>query len=344
MPRPLVALAILAATLGISSAVSQSAEPPRPPQQSATGPGGTEYRFGSVEAVRIGEPPTGTWVFLPRNPEPGVGVSPVPFVVFLHGFTALDPNLYRSWIDHLVKRGAVVAYPDYQTTGPFGTAAIEMLPNAADGILSAIAVAERDAVAIDTDRMAVVGHSLGGVLAAGVGAAAASHGLPKPVALMPINPGGCRSCGGPLLAGGVPLPDLAAVPADVLVAVVVSEDDELVGDSAARAIWSGLGHLPPIHRDFVIVRTDRHGSPDLVADHNAPQTGAIWFGEREDALDWNGYWKQFDLLIACAFARSRCSDALGNAPLQRSMGSWSDGTPVRELLVTDRPPSLDDAS
>ena len=41
--------------------------------------------------------------------------------------------------------------------------------------------------------------------------------------------------------------------------------------------------------------------------------------------------------MGCAFDGEWCEYALGNTPEQRFMGTWSDGVPVAEPLVTDDP-------
>ena len=56
-----------------------------------------------------------------------------------------------------------------------------------------------------------------------------------------------------------------------------------------------------------------------------------------DALDFYGFWKLFDALTDAAFHGRNREYALGNTPQQRYMGAWSDGRPVRELVVLDRP-------
>ena len=56
-----------------------------------------------------------------------------------------------------------------------------------------------------------------------------------------------------------------------------------------------------------------------------------------DALDFYGLWKLFDALCDAAFSGRNRQYALGNTPQQRFMGKWSDGTPVKELNVTDKP-------
>ncbi|MDP9363038.1 MAG: hypothetical protein M3Q10_02190, partial [Chloroflexota bacterium] len=140
----------------------------------------------------------------------------------------------------------------------------------------------------------------------------------------------------PLLGdGGAPLPDLARVPAATRVLVVEAEEDEVVTETGARLIWSGLSHVPLDRRDHVTLLSDAHGMPALRADHLLPQSAGR--GGVLDALDWYGVWKLFDLLADCALLGEGCERALGGTPEQRFMGIWSDGVPVREAVVTDAP-------
>jgi acetyl esterase/lipase len=332
-----VAALLVLALAAPAAALGQTA--PRPPSQPATGPGGAETVFERVEARRVGSPPTGAWLFVPEGKRPsrsGDGPRVLPVVLFLHGFTALDPGRYRSWIDHIARRGAVVVYPDYQATNPFGEDWRSYLPNTLDGVRAALAVLASDPERqVDAGRVAVVGHSLGGVLAAGYTAAAAAAGLPEAVALMVAMPGGCRGCE-PLLGDrGAPLPDLSRVSAEIRVLVVEADDDEVVAETAARQIWTGLSGVPLDRRDHVTLLSDSHGEPALRADHLLPQTAGR--GGTLDALDWYGVWKLFDLLADCALFAQGCGQAQGGTAEQRFMGLWSDGVPLREAVVTDAP-------
>ena len=56
-----------------------------------------------------------------------------------------------------------------------------------------------------------------------------------------------------------------------------------------------------------------------------------------NAMDYYGTWKLFAALTDAAFNGKNREYALGNTPQQRFMGVWSDGVPVRELKVTDKP-------
>jgi hypothetical protein len=56
-----------------------------------------------------------------------------------------------------------------------------------------------------------------------------------------------------------------------------------------------------------------------------------------NALDYYGLWKLLDALCDAAFYSRNREYALGNTAKQRFMGTWSDGVPVRELIVTNKP-------
>jgi hypothetical protein len=54
-------------------------------------------------------------------------------------------------------------------------------------------------------------------------------------------------------------------------------------------------------------------------------------------MDYYSTWKLFDALTDYAFYGINKEYCLDNTPEQRFMGLWSDGTPVKELIVTDTP-------
>ena len=105
---------------------------------------------------------------------------------------------------------------------------------------------------------------------------------------------------------------------------------------------------PAANKNFVTLRSDRHGKPPLVAGHFAPAAfkqivtatrpggDGLWLPPatvRADALDFFGTWKLFDVLTDAAFFGRNHEYALGDTPHQRNMGTGSDGTPVKELLI-----------
>ncbi len=70
------------------------------PSTEAEGPGGADYRHASVHQWHFGEGAREYWVFTPEQPVPGNA----PLVIFLHGWSVMQPDLYRAWIDHIVRR------------------------------------------------------------------------------------------------------------------------------------------------------------------------------------------------------------------------------------------------
>ncbi len=322
-----------------------ASDAPRPPAQPADGPGGRNAPYAQVLAERVGSAPTGAWVFRPADADAVVPSGRTfPLVLFFHGFTATDPDVYRAWIDHVALRGAVVVYPDYQTDNLFRQDPAAYLADALAGVRAGLDVLAADQpTLVDPTRVVAVGHSLGGVLAANYAAVAADEGLPVPDVLMPVAPGGCGGCGDAGDRLGTPLLPLGDISPQTYALVIVAADDDLVGDTAARIIWAGLGAIPADRRDYVIAVSDDHGEPELEADHNFAQSGGL-SGE-VDALDWYGPWKLLDGLMACAFggdgeggAEVACAVGLGDTAAQRAMGRWDDGRPVAEMRVTDTPP------
>ena len=334
-----IAVCCIALLIAMPIVTAVAQQVPRPPEQPAAGPGGAAYAFDGVKASRHGEPPSGYWLFEPADEvdgEAAVAATPQPLVVFLHGFSALNPDAYLDWIEHVVRRGAIVVYPDYQTLELLNLRPKEYLDEAVSGVRAAIAeLANPGHAPVDLTRVAAVGHSVGGVLAPSLAAVAEEAGLPKFAAVMAVQPGGCAGCGQGPEGFGVPFADLGTIPAQALVYVVVGADDEAVGDTGGRMAWEGMTNVPLANRDYVVLISDDHGRPELRADHGQPQTGLL--NGETDALDWYGTWKLFDLLTACAFAGEGCDDARDGSAAQRWMGEWSDGTAVTPAEVTDSP-------
>src|SRR5215212_6836747 len=119
-------LAVMMAGAAANAGAAQEATPavtpaakPQQPTQPTSGPGSTEARFGGVTAMEQKKPHqfiADYWLFVPSDPLAGsTTAEPYPLVIFVHGLDEHDPAAYLAWIEHLVRRGAVVLYPEYQT-------------------------------------------------------------------------------------------------------------------------------------------------------------------------------------------------------------------------------------
>ena len=352
-------------TLILFSLTIVPSQSPSPPSQPDAGPGGKQYAHASVTKNRYGTGGQEYWIFEPNAPKP----SSSSLIVFLHGWGGMNPLYYGAWLDHLVRRGNIVVYPRYQSG--LLTPVKDFTPNTIRAIKDAIARLQTETghVRPDLNKFAVVGHSMGGLLAANVAALASESGLPQVRAMMSVEPGLTEA---PV---NFPLADLKKIPSEMLLLALVGDQDTLVGDRDAKRVYAESTRVSAENKDFITLVTDAHGTPALQASHRAPtapdksydseegklknsnQVGGL--GSEQDAsrrgaseeargmgpprsaavnaLDFYGTWKLFDGLCDAAFYGKNREYALGNTPQQRFMGKWSDGVPVKELKVTDKP-------
>lgn len=348
--------AALSLTLIVCSLTVFSFQTATPPSQPQTGPGGKQYVHANVIKNRYGKGGQEYWIFEPDSPKPRTA----PVIVFLHGWGGMNPMYYGAWLDHLVKRGNVVIYPRYQ--GSLLTPIRDFTPNTLHAVRDAIErlKTEPGHARADFSKFATVGHSLGGVLAANVAAMASEEKLPRVSAVMSVEPGITDS---PI---NVPLADLSKLPPATLLLALAGDQDTLVRDTDAKRIYSESTRISADNKDFIMMVSDSHGRPALLASHRAPTAHDKSYDNGEgvgggpaetnrgggpqvsqqrsrvdtmivNAMDFYGTWKLFDALCDAAFYNKNREYALGNTPQQRFMGVWSDGVPVKELKVTDKP-------
>ena len=157
---------------------------PKPPGQPESGPGGTgNYGHAEAKTSDIGTGGEKVWIMEPAEPAP----KKAPVIIFLHGWGTWGPSAYGQWSTHLVRRGNIVIHPKYQASRV--TMPEEMTANAIAGIRAALAELKKEGRVQPDETKVVVGHSLGGVLAANVAALAKAEGLPQPLAVMSLQPG-----------------------------------------------------------------------------------------------------------------------------------------------------------
>ena len=328
-----------------------------PPLQPSNGPGGSQYSHTSVTRNRYGKGGQEYWIFEPDSPKP----RSAPVIVLLHGWGGMNPLYYGAWIDHLVKRGNIVIYPRYQST--LLTSLKDFTPNTLAAVKDAIdrLQTEKGHVTPELNKFAAVGHSMGGLLAANLAALASESKLPRVRAVMSVEPGITES---PI---NFELADLKKIPADTLLLALAGDQDSLVRDRDAKRIYYESTRVSAANKDFITLVSDSHGTPALLASHRAPTALDKSYDSGEglsgapagtsdpigdapqvkrrvrpetmmvNALDFYGTWKLFDALCDAAFYNKNREYALGNTAQQRFMGLWSDGVPVKELIVTDKP-------
>jgi len=316
-----ILLLVIPLTLGDNGDLKKEPlDEPTPPDQPISGPGGSDYLHNNVIKNRYNYGEKQYWIFEPDDPKP----ESAPFIVFIHGGGAIHPIIYLEWINHIVKKGNILVYPRYQLglTGKFSN----FFENTIQAVEDAIIELQKNVHVIPLlDKFAIVGHSIGGGMTAYMAAVAEDFNFPVPKVIMSVQPS--------VPSGN--LVDLSRITNETLMIVLVGEDDMHVGNKSAKTIFYDTTQIPSSQKDFIIQRTDRYGSPDLIANHLAPVCIPIF--NIVNAMDYYSTWKIFDGLTDYAFYGINKEYCLGNTPEQKFMGFWSDGTPVKELSVTDNP-------
>jgi len=117
------------------------------PEQPLSGPGGRNYPHDSIRVTDRAEKADGFWLFEPASPVP----DSAHVVVFLHGYGAINPMIYGSWIEHLVRK-----YKEYQLpkpvavllcspgTGPFKGGLLDLYENIPAETKLLVMISEKD--------------------------------------------------------------------------------------------------------------------------------------------------------------------------------------------------------
>lgn len=300
---------------------------PLPPKQPESGPGGSDYSSNKILKSSYGEGPNQFWIYEPQDPKP----SSAPLIVFNHGWAATDPFIYEAWISHLVRKGNIVVYPRYQQD--IFTKSDDFTPNAIKAVKESISILNTgDHVRPDLSKFAIVGHSVGGIISINMAALSAEQNLPEPKAVFCVEPGIERSKQNQM---GPILEDIKKVPSNTLLISLAGDNDNIVGNKSAERIYKETTQIPDINKNYIILVTDLRGNFPLIADHLAPLAliKTKFLSVLVNSLDYYGTWKLFDGLYEAAFYGNSREYALGNTTKQKYMGKWSDGIPVKEMIV-----------
>jgi acetyl esterase/lipase len=327
-----VILIILIITIPISLVLQE--QKPSQPVQPSIGPGGTDYAYSGVNVSTYGEGENQYWIFEPDSPTN----ASLPVIIFMHGWGITTPTLYRSWINHLVKKGNIVIYPRYQLD--ISTPSDRFTTNSITAIKAAVMELERgNHVRPQTHKIAIVGHSVGGLISVNIASIANAEGIPQPLAVFAVEPGKSRSSKDTV---GPVLENITNMPKNTLLLALAGDQDNWVGDQDARRIIKETIQIPNENKDFILMNTDEHGYPPIIGDHFSPLASEINLGKYNITLftntpDYYGTWKLFDGLYNAAFYGKNREYALGNTSQQRFMGFWDDGNPVKELDIITNP-------
>ncbi len=316
---------------------------PTPPPQPLTGPGGSNYFFGAVlkkgpywAAGHLNDNNFRYFTFEPTSPTP----PSAPVILFLHGYGAFTPGNYQVWLNHMVGKGYLVIWVQYQAGAltPPATWLNHILTTYKDALNRLTTTTGHVLPAVGANGQiltGIVGHSAGAWMSFSVAELASNpaNGLPKPVAVVSIEPG---------IVGLVPsTPTFADIDPTTKLIVVVGANDTVVCVKSAKVAWAGTAQIPASSRNFLVVQSDSHGSPAQLGNHFFPNTNGFNDTAAVDDRDFNVTWKLSVGAMNCALNNTDCTFALGSGDFdQVNMAIWSDGVPVTQLQFLQDPSSL----
>jgi hypothetical protein len=263
-------------------------------------------------------------------------------VLFIHGYGAINPMIFGAWIEHLVLQGNIVIYPRYQhnlilpSTDRF-------TPLVANAYVKALGQLKNVDPDFDVNKLVIVGHSYGGVIAANIAVEHEKYDIQKPDAVFTCEPGH-----GPL-TGGV-LQSYSQWDPSVPVVIMVGDKDWTVGDEFGKRLFNELpeGHpkvlLRQVEVQYDTLRlTASHYEPYAIdpdfdnENRNLTFKRALKMG-KINAIDYFGYWKILDQLLTCSLDQE--DPCISEFAQGWDLGFWPDTeVPIEAIKVEKYSPS-----
>ena len=266
-------------------------------------------------------------IFLPRGMD-----SLAPVVFLSHAFLTSNVHYHQGLIDHLVSNGNIVIYVRsfaFEINIPF----LMRYDNLMSGFQEA---ADLLSNRIDTTRIGFIGH---GFAAGAVPAIAHEYVVKKK-----WGQNGCYLfLSAPWYMYQMNKNRLNSFPKNMKMIVEVFNENKINDWRIGNDIFNAI-QIPKSNKNFIILSSDRNQNRRIKANMLAFCSRPARYGpNQENSLDYFGTYRLIDALSAAALYNDSTGQniALGwNNPEQRYMGKWKDGTPVRELISTDRPDTV----
>ncbi|MFC1592000.1 hypothetical protein ACFL43_05710 [Thermodesulfobacteriota bacterium] len=300
----------------------------------------TLYTGNSIEennAIDFGDSAAGErcWVYIPSVLKNG---TTAPVVIYLHGFMAIVPPIYAGQIDHLVRQGYIVIFPEYNMGGFTGmfedTDQYAQLDRAIVAVNQALAlpdVADR----AELDQVYLASHSNGGNLSmgwtAGGGVDVQAMVMQHPCVSNEAIPAFVRD----LFLGDMVEIDYAADgPATTCPVIIIGgADDTIAKRSDFGGLYNALLNVPT--KVYYEYASDDHGEPMLESDHMVPaQSDGALPGFILDLMSGMGIsafeYSSDDYRIHFAAVDAALD---GQTRLAFNRGEWSDGVAVKPVYT-----------
>jgi len=296
-----------------------------------SGPGSEAYPHARAQTTtwKYGRGELENRVYIYSPDAPRVAKAPVVFYLPGYGGSSVGDLVYKAMLSDLARKGYVVVYITYGGVAePWA-----YQDNVVTGMKQAITrlrARNSGLPQIDETKVAFMGHSLGTILSARVANRARALGVLTPSLLVFHDAEGWDA---PTIRFVLPIDDLSGIGADTRM-IFASAETSLTGNATnvtVSKLWQNARKVPASQKSIVVSRGDDHGCPALVSDHYGMLEGGSW---KEDTIDFYGYRKPTEAALGWAFEQKHRDYLFGDTAVQRDMGVWSDGTPVKVALTT----------
>lgn len=260
-------------------------------------PGSADYRYAATTRTTLQIQGRSVDVVRPTEAEPGL-----PVIVFGHGQAmGLDP--YVKLFDHVVRKGAVVIFPQFDT-GFFDRDFRRMARDFS--VLAAEAIRQLGP-AVDPSAVVFSGHSKGAYVAL--------NALGLPEALRALTPKQATL----ISVAGSDATLLRQVPRGIPVTLMIGDRDTITPLKLTEEAFAGLSAQP---KQRIIVKSYDSTSPTIEADHFHLITGTFLNQRKsEGPLHWYGFWKWLAASVEDVRSGSRAQNPYlwGDAALETGL-------------------------
>lgn len=281
----------------------------------------TSARAQEFETLQYGEGPERYSVFIPaKRPDT------CETVLFLHGQGASNALVYGSWIRHLLESGRIVIFPKYQT-GWLIPVVGKSQNRVEQALFGAIGHLRADRKLL-LRKIHVIGHSLGGAIAANI---VATTILPAGIefsSLALIEPGTWLSKSGRLKNYSALSPGLSMM-------CITGSRDWVAAGRFARFVMDNSPQMHSAAKVHFEVTNLQHKKEFITSTHFDPAGPDMAFDTHNrnlvirlakaicptDLTDERAFWLPVDCLMNENRELIDCGD----------LGTWSDGTSIGKL-------------
>jgi len=334
---------------------NRNVSPPKKPDYSDI------YTSPTYQVNTLGECDEGSYVrmYIPDNPY--LNNNDKIAVIYLHGFTLGAYEIYAAHLEHLVKQGYYVIFPNYQhgfcefqehkfetllelikaTLKPFPISAVGWMESAINSVIAAYENLNLDKENVKTY---IFGHSLGGLFALSwphyAQAKVNSNILPKQVVVADPVPDSQSNIPDEIRdfidshEGFKDKVDIVETGKNltVPVAIIHGNEDKII----PKECWEEpFKSIQTKEKKMYLSFTDNYGSPIMYANHEQATVDTSFVSDwiakelldgvgEENNLNWRYIWYALDQVIRFGVKADQ---------LTFDMDKWSDGTPVQPIQV-----------